>query len=72
MHPPRYENGDRVGLGKSGQVMKVTVLPVCVFDIPIAMKHRGRRKNGDGVLAYHAHKLPAAAHELVVIHGFGA
>src|SRR5882757_10368602 len=33
LRPPGHQDGDRLGFRKSCQIMKVTVLPVSVFDI---------------------------------------
>ena len=46
----------------------MAVLPVGVFDVAVAVAHRGRGQDGDGVLADHAHELAPPARELLAIH----
>ena len=67
--PSRHQNRDGFRLGKAGQIVEMAVLPVGVLDVAIAVTHRRRRKNRDRILADHAHELPAAARELLAIHG---
>ena len=64
-----HQHRDRIRLRKSAQVVKMAVLPVGVFDIAVAVSHRRRRQDGNGVLAYDAHEFPPAPRELFAIHG---
>jgi hypothetical protein len=69
LRPPRYQYGDRIGLRKSGQVVKMAVLPIGIFNVGVTVADRCRGQDRDSVLADHAHELTAAARKLSSIHG---
>ena len=68
MRPTRHEDGDRLWFGKPGEIMEMTVLPIGVLDVAVAMAHRRRGQNRDRVPADHAHELPPAARKLLGVH----
>ena len=59
----RNQHCDRFGLVEAGQIIKIAVLPVVVLDITIAVAHRGRRQDRDGITTHLAHECAAAACE---------
>src|SRR5882724_1451251 len=67
LRPSRHQDGDRLGFRKSGEIVEMTVLPIGVLDVAVAMAHRSRGQNRDRVPADHAHELPSpAAREISV------
>ena len=64
----RHQNGDRVRLREAAQIVKMTVLPISVFDVAVAVTHRGGGQDRDRILADHAHELSPSACELLAIH----
>ena len=63
------QHRDGIRFRKSAQIVEVAVLPIGVFDGAVAMTHRRRRQDGDGVLADHAHELAPPMRKLLAIHG---
>ena len=63
--PERIKGGF---LYKAGEIEKVAVLAIRVFNVAVAMTYGCRGQYGDGVLAHHAHQLPASTCELVPLH----
>src|SRR6185312_14785002 len=49
---PRDQDRHRLGLVEAGQIIEVTVLPVRVFDVVVAVAYRRRGQDGDGVAAH--------------------
>ena len=69
----RHQHGDRLRLAEAGQVVKVAVLAIGVLDVVVALPHRRRRQDRDGVAPHQAHQLAAAAREFFTADylGFG-
>jgi len=61
----RYEYGNRLRLPEPRYVVKITVLPVRVLDIVIAVPDRCGGQNGNRVAAHEARQLAAPACKLV-------
>ena len=68
--PARYKHGDRLGLGKPGQVIKVAVLTVAILDVTTTRSDRCSRQYGDATGTDHPHQLPAPACEFFTVHFF--
>ena len=62
---PGNQHGHRLGLGETGQIEEVAVLPVGVLDVVVAHAHRCGGNDGDGIAAHQLHQLAAAAGEFV-------
>ena len=58
---PGHQHGHRLRFGKTGQVLKITVLAIIVFNITITDKDLRRRQNGDAVGFHLTHQRLAAA-----------
>src|SRR6185437_16728763 len=54
----------RLRLVEAGQIMEVTVLPVRVLDVVVAVAHRRRGQDGDGIAPHDLQQRPPAACEL--------
>src|SRR6202011_5452804 len=61
----RYQHGHGLRLPESRYVVKVTVLPVRILDIVIAVPDRCSGQNCDGVAAHETRQLAAPACKLV-------
>src|SRR6185437_5375359 len=65
MVPSRDQDRYRLRLIEAGQIIKVAVLPIRIFDIVVAVPHRCRGQYGDRVAAHQLEERAAATRELV-------
>ena len=64
----RDQNGNRLGLRKTGEVEEITVGPIVIENVAVAGLLRHCRQDGDAALADHFHELAAATNEFSFTH----